>query len=413
MRVMNLFAGAVIFLSVLTGPSATARTIDFEDIVLDDESDLRVVLDEDEEIVSPGFLSSGGALFNNETQPWGFSGGFLVSNRTDTMTPGFDSTVGDFGEVVNDSSSFAGTGAAGSSNFAVAFGYLDSLDPSEISQLEQLPHVLLPEDYAVVSAEFTNTTWAGISMQKGDTFAKSFGGLTGGDPDFFRLSVYGSQEGVPLADSVDLMLADFRSENNEDDFILDEWRQLDLAPLADADRLYFNLESSDVGDFGMNTPSYFAIDNIELRELTGTLGDFSGDQILDVADVDLLCSGVASGGEDLQFDLNADGLVDSVDVAELLVLAGGQAGDANLDSVVDFADFLILSASFGESTNWSSGDFDCDGEVEFSDFLILSGNFGQTLAAHSVPEPTSAYTIVVVFASVCACRRRSSRRWSV
>lgn len=55
-------------------------------------------------------------------------------------------------------------------------------------------------------------------------------------------------------------------------------------------------------------------------------------------------------------------------------------GDSNFDGKVDFADFLVLSASFGNDGTWSTGDFDGDGIVAFSDFLLLSSNFGSQTA---------------------------------
>lgn len=52
-------------------------------------------------------------------------------------------------------------------------------------------------------------------------------------------------------------------------------------------------------------------------------------------------------------------------------------GDINLDGVVNFADFLLLSANFGsEGGDWLTGDLDGDRTVGFADFLILSRNFG-------------------------------------
>lgn len=55
-------------------------------------------------------------------------------------------------------------------------------------------------------------------------------------------------------------------------------------------------------------------------------------------------------------------------------------GDANSDNVVNFADFLILSANFGRETDatFAQGDFDNDAAVTFVDFLLLSQNFGQS-----------------------------------
>lgn len=67
------------------------------------------------------------------------------------------------------------------------------------------------------------------------------------------------------------------------------------------------------------------------------------------------------------------------------------AGDVDANGEVDFADFLVLSANFGNDVDpaGSSGDIDGNGNVDFSDFLILSANFGQSAGAvASVPEPT-------------------------
>ena len=56
-----------------------------------------------------------------------------------------------------------------------------------------------------------------------------------------------------------------------------------------------------------------------------------------------------------------------------------------------FADFLILSANFGQALGaYTDGDIDLNGEVAFADFLVMSANFGQTPAAAApVPEPAS------------------------
>jgi|GEM_PF-1741684 len=404
---MRIFARIALLLHALTVFSY-ATTVDFEDIQLDSDSDVRAVIGDDGMALAEAFIASSGVQFSNENAPWGFSGGFLISNRTDTVTPGYDPTIGDFGAVVNDSSSFAGGGAGeGDDNFAIGFGFLDGLDATSLDQLASLPHVVLPEDQKVVAAQITNTTWAGLSMLNGDGFAKVFGGTSGNDPDFFRLTVYGSEDGVPLSESVEFFLADYRSENNDEDFVLNEWQRVDLTPLSSADRLYFNLDSSDVGDFGMNTPAYFAIDDIELNELV--FGDVSGDGVLDVTDVDQVCSAIVSIDAIESFDLDGDGSVGQGDVAAMLAAASRLPGDMNFDGAVGFEDFLLLSESFGESAAWSSGDLDCDGMAEFSDFLILSDNFGQMAAAsHAVPEPSAVLQLLVLVA-LCATTRQRFR----
>jgi hypothetical protein len=48
------------------------------------------------------------------------------------------------------------------------------------------------------------------------------------------------------------------------DYIVSQWTTVDLLALGNASRLTFNLDSSDNGPFGMNTPAYFALDNLSM-----------------------------------------------------------------------------------------------------------------------------------------------------
>lgn len=64
-----------------------------------------------------------------------------------------------------------------------------------------------------------------------------------------------------------------------------------------------------------------------------------------------------------------------------LAVAATLPGDLDRDFDVDFADFLLLSARFGnEGAAAQPADIDGDGRVGFSDFLVLSGNFGRKLS---------------------------------
>lgn len=84
-------------------------------------------------------------------------------------------------------------------------------------------------------------------------------------------------------------------------------------------------------------------------------------------------------------------------------------GDLDGDGSVAFADFLILSNSFGQAVDsHEQGDIDCSGDVQFADFLILSNNFGNTVGAASVPEPNAGllFGLGLVF---CLAQRSRSR----
>ena len=61
---------------------------------------------------------------------------------------------------------------------------------------------------------------------------------------------------------VDFYLADYRYADSSQDYIISAWEYIDLSSLGSVDELSFSLSSSDNGSFGMNTPNYFAIDNI-------------------------------------------------------------------------------------------------------------------------------------------------------
>ncbi len=219
-----------------------------------------------------GSFQSGGVRFANQYNTnYGSWGGFAYSNTTDTTTAGYS----------NQFSAYAGSGYGGSANYAVGSGYVDNLNPSDVSELQQLPYFDLPSGTHIQNAYVTNTTYAALSMLNGDGpggFAKKFG-CTWNDttkswvdtnsPDWFELTVFGTDAtgnvlrnnaGDPLA--VDFYLADYRNLNSTPDYVISQWTFLDLSPLANASRLYFNLTSSDVGECGMNTPGSFAIDNI-------------------------------------------------------------------------------------------------------------------------------------------------------
>lgn len=108
----------------------------------------------------------------------------------------------------------------------------------------------------------TNNAYAYHSMKNGDQFAKKFGGTDGNDEDFFKLIITGLDSENNETGTVEVYLADFRFDDNSEDYILDTWEKADLTSLGTVSKLAFKLESSDTGEYGMNTPDYFAFDNL-------------------------------------------------------------------------------------------------------------------------------------------------------
>ena len=117
----------------------------------------------------------------------------------------------------------------------------------------------------ILGFKISNTTFAYNSMKSGDAFAKKFGGASGNDADSFVLKISAFHKGQFLF-SKRVVLADFRFSDNTKDYILDSWAIVDLSmpqnEVGPRDSFVFELMSSDNGQFGMNTPGFFAIDEV-------------------------------------------------------------------------------------------------------------------------------------------------------
>jgi len=207
------------------------------------------------------------AYWNGSDGSGGFSsGGVQYINRFDTRYESWDgfaySTMTDVvtGDFTNQYSAITGKGHGEVSGGAYGVVYQNIW----ASGRDQLPYLDLPENGKIREAFVTNTTYAAKTMRDGDPFTERFGGVMRTDPDWFKLTVEGTDAaGTLLGNSVECYLADYRFEDSNDDYIVGEWTRLDLTPLAGAERLYFSLSSSDNDpDWGMNTPAYFAIDSV-------------------------------------------------------------------------------------------------------------------------------------------------------
>ncbi len=221
-----------------------------------------------------GFVNSYNTSFNS----WS---GFAYSNKTNDTTAGYG----------NQYSSITAGGVNSSATYAVANGYGDM----RIRLNENAAGKLVKGFYV------TNTTYAYLSLKNGDQFAKKFGGLSGTDPDWFRLTVKGWYNGATKAEEVQVYLADFRSADSNKDYILKDWHWVDLQTLGNVDSIAFQLESTDTaGGYGMNNPAYFALDNfttleqVPFQTLTGFEDlTLATDTFWDGSD---LSGGFASGG---------------------------------------------------------------------------------------------------------------------
>ena len=105
-------------------------------------------------------------------------------------------------------------------------------------------------------------------------------------------------------------------------------------------------------------------------------GDFNGDDVVTVADIDLLCQAIRRQESDLLYDVDGSGDVSMSDFNELVFgVIGTTVGDSNLDGIFDSADLILVfqrneyeDAIVGNST-WADGDWNCDGEFSSGDLV--------------------------------------------
>lgn len=191
-------------------------------------------------------FTSGLATFDHQySADYGSWSGWVYSNENDMVTEGFG----------NQFSAYNTSGANGSANYALAYVSSYEANPAAIT---------FGGPVTVNSAALTNTTYAALSMKLGDMFAKKFGGDSGNDADWFKLSIIGKNALGSTTGAVDVYLADFRFDDNSQDYILDQWTTVNLASLGAVSSIEFAMSSSDTGAWGMNTPAYFALDNLSV-----------------------------------------------------------------------------------------------------------------------------------------------------
>jgi hypothetical protein len=104
-------------------------------------------------------------------------------------------------------------------------------------------------------------------MKFGDFVGKKF---SAADKDSFVLIIKGLlQEKVKYERRV--YLADFRHADTTKNFMLDTWQLIRLSDSIQVDSLAFSLQSSDNGQFGMNTPAFFVMDNVTMVEFASSI----------------------------------------------------------------------------------------------------------------------------------------------
>ena len=330
---------------------------DFEDVTLGNEGYWMPAQEGNHTIVS------GGWTFTNSYSSY-FWGGFTVSNRTDLTASGMDAQY----------TAAAGEGYDGSQQYAVAYTMGAQTQIAAIDGSVQ----------TVTGCYVTNNLWAYQNMLEGDYTATPFGGTSGNDPDWFKLTATGKSAGGATLGSVDFYLADYRFANSENDYILDTWEWFDLSPLGPVASITFSLSSSKNNSYGMITPAYFCMDDFNgTGPVTPDQPPFIANPVSDVIfdlfpqSLEVNLSGVASDPDD-DDEAIVYSLVSNSNEAVLSAMLTGKTLVLNrLVNENAVADLTLRAISNGQS-------------VEFNIHVIMHIHvgIGEMDASDGIPQGT-------------------------
>ncbi|MBI9069628.1 MAG: DUF4465 domain-containing protein [Salinivirgaceae bacterium] len=143
-----------------------------------------------------------------------------------------------------------GIGGSKTDLYAVAYdGYNESFFP------ERHCNITLDQDDSICGLYLTLNAYTYKSIKCGDSFAGAFE-----YGDYYYVTIKGYLNGT-LTDTVMYYLADYRSSSA---YVVNDWKWVNLQDLGTVDSLAFELTTSDVGQYGPNTPMYFCMDEIEV-----------------------------------------------------------------------------------------------------------------------------------------------------
>jgi len=184
---------------------------------------------------------------NNFDATYSSWAGFIYSQKADITNAGWDNQYSVY------------DGANGTNKFALYYPPFGA---------DAFASFSVGAEYNIKSVSICNSTYTALSIKNGDSYSKKFGGTSGNDKDWFKMTVIGFNAVGDSVKSLDFYLADYRSDDNSKDYIVNKWTTVDLSSLGKINKFTFRLTSTDSGAFGMNTPAYVCIDNIKYEVVT-------------------------------------------------------------------------------------------------------------------------------------------------
>jgi hypothetical protein len=119
--------------------------------------------------------------------------------------------------------------------------------------------------YKATGVYVNNAPWSYYSIKNGDSFARKFE-----QGDYFKLIAKGfAEDGITETGSTEFYLADYRSVNPTQWKLHETWQWMDLSALGEVSYIQFTMDSSDRGDWGINTSTLFCMDKLTVEKVDG------------------------------------------------------------------------------------------------------------------------------------------------
>lgn len=211
--------------------------VDFEELTLSPESHWNG------SDLSGSFTSKYLTFYNSYDTACSSWMGWAYTNETDNTTYDWNNCF----------SSAYGSGENNSENYAVSF-----IGSDWMNNYEQIPSIIsinkseISSQIASMSMSVCLNANAYLYITNDDFYQNNNHYL------MMKISAVNSETGN--SSSQNIYLADFRAETTEP-FAVNNWKTIDMTWAIDYDSLVFTFESSDSGDYGINTPAYFCLDN--------------------------------------------------------------------------------------------------------------------------------------------------------
>ncbi|MDR2009238.1 MAG: DUF4465 domain-containing protein [Bacteroidales bacterium] len=227
------------FLLLIAGitMSMGQNVVDFEELNLEPESHWNG--SDESGSFSSGYLK----LYNDYDASYASWQGFAYTNETDVATFSYTNY-----------SAASGSGVNNSEKYAIAFigsDWMNDYSPTPV--MIKIDTENAPQSYngmyislSTYVSLYMDGTWEGSSYEN----------------EKFWLSLIVTAINSENLEEItkEFILADYRFEI-EDGFRLSDWTYIDLTWADEKDSLIFVMASNDSGDYGINTPTYFCIDN--------------------------------------------------------------------------------------------------------------------------------------------------------